>query len=201
MIAISTKVKKKKKKSKSKSGHAALVEDVGSSSPPPVSSKGEQEAGREDPGRGNHGEQEAGREDPGRGNHGDKLVPLRESASSSSSRLSLDSMTDDGSAPMYVALTTANQLISGEAMAAASATALVLSASSSQLPASSTSPPASPSPVLPAVLPAAADQELSAVGRMDGQQSPNRCSSPSDEMRSAMLALSKMKDELESDKR
>ena len=209
MIAVSTKVKKKKKKThKSKSGHPMIVEGVASSSSPPPQPSGREE---QDLSRGSMGQEEhrfASRPD------GDKMVSLKESASSSSSRLSLDSMTDEGSTPMFVALATASQLVSGEAMAAANATALVLSASSGSIPAPSTSPPApptlpsAPSPDMGA--PAAAsdtlDVELPRAEGTDVQEScphrsPDHSPSPSDEMRSAMLALSKMKDELESENR
>lgn len=198
MIAVSTKVKKKKQKksSKSKSGHM--------SSPPPLGSHiGGQETGVLKPGS---EQRHSPRLDTEHGHpkrpDSDKTPTLKESASSSSSRLSLDSITEDGSAPMYVALATANQLVSGEAMAAASATAFVLSASST-----STLPPSSPSHLLapspstsPSHLPPASEeQEILAIeGAMeDSPQSPNRSSSPADEMKTAMLTLSKMKDDLE----
>lgn len=125
---------------------------------------------------------------------GDKVVPLKESASSSSSRLSLDSMTEDGHSPLYVALTTPHDLVSGEAMAAANATALVLSASTA------------PQPVLPDEhSPVASAEEASRnVSPSEHEQNYTQQplghterSSPDNEMRSAMLALSKMKDELE----
>ena len=115
----------------------------------------------------------------------DKLVPLKESASSSSSRISLNSVTEDGHAPMYVSLTTSHDLVSGEAMAAANATALVLSASSAPHPSAVTS--ADPSGNV-----FSADDEGSSVQPMEAGRF-----SPDSEMRSAMLALSKMKDELE----
>lgn len=106
----------------------------------------------------------------------DKTVPLKESASSSSSRLSLDSVNDDGQAPLYVALTTSTDLVSGEARAAASATALVLSASSAPLAAEQYSPPATSK---------AQDDSQESQYYTDGN------------MRTAMLSLSKMKDDLE----
>lgn len=117
----------------------------------------------------------------------DKSTLLKESASSSSSRLSLDSVSDEGHAPMYVALTTSSDLISGEAMAAANATALVLSASCTPQPHPSPSPSAINSDQ------SNEQQSFSA----DEHVSHDRSRSPGREMRTAMLALSKMKDDLE----
>lgn len=162
MIAVSAKVKKKKsKKSKSKSPRTTVIEEslLGNSEGVPTLDTLALDS--------------------------DKPVPLKESASSSSSRLSLDSMTEDGHAPLYVALTTPHDphdLVSGEAMAAANATALVLSASTPQhTPATQHTPVTSVDEV-----------SADAVGeKVSTQQSPDS------EMRTAILALSKMKDELE----
>lgn len=118
-------------------------------------------------------------------NMSDKL-PLKESTSSSSSRLSLDSVSDEGHAPMYVALTTSSDLISGEAMAAANATALVLSASCTPQP--------HPSPPHLAINSDPSNEQSSST---DEHVSHDQSRSPAREMRTAMLALSKMKDDLE----
>ena len=94
----------------------------------------------------------------------------------------MDSVSDDGQSPLYVALTIPSDLVSGEARAAADATAMVLSASSP--------PPSheqrSPSPL--SSLPASHSSPSHEVG--DGQQAQG-------DMRAAMLSLSKMKDDLE----
>lgn len=191
MIAISTKVKKKKsKKSKSKSPQTVLQgsvipisEDVPNLEATPV----QVEDGKSVPLKESASSSSIS---------GDRPVPLKESASSSSSRLSLDSVTEDSShAPLYVALaTTPADLVSGEAVAAANATALVLSAStvppamvtteqqpvvSSDETSGTVSPSTSEEPTT--------QQPLTQTGRL----------SPDSEMRSAMLTLSKMKDELE----
>lgn len=103
----------------------------------------------------------------------------KESISSSSSRHSLDSVSDDGQSPLYVALTIPSDLVSGEARAAADATAMVLSASS---------PPPSHEQRSPSPLAASLSHEVG-----DGQQAKGDDS----DMRAAMLSLSKMKDDLE----
>ena len=120
----------------------------------------------------------------------DKSTLHKESASSSSSRLSLDSVSDEGHAPMYVALTTSTDLISGEAMAAANATALVLSASCTPQPHPSPSPQPSPPP-------SAINSIEQQSSTADEHVSQDESCSPGREMRTAMLALSKMKDDLE----
>lgn len=108
-----------------------------------------------------------------------QLDKPKESISSSSSRHSLDSVSDDGQSPLYVALTIPSDLVSGEARAAADATAMVLSASS---------PPPSHEQRSPSPLAASPSHEVG-----DGQQAKGDDS----DMRAAMLSLSKMKDDLE----
>lgn len=117
----------------------------------------------------------------------------KESISSSSSHLSLDSTNEDGQAPMYVALATPSDLVSSEAMAAANATALVLSATSAPLRGD-----------LPGDGNGADGEESAPTGMwslqahsVQGPTSVHQILPADDEMRSAMLALSKMKDELE----
>lgn len=118
---------------------------------------------------------------------------LIESTSSSSSRLSLDSVNDDRQAPLYVALTTPTDVVSGEALAAASATALVLSASSASLSASSAPLSTEQCPRL-----ATSSQRKDSTEPDHGQpsQTPDH-GSPVSSMRTAVLSLSKMKDDLE----
>lgn len=100
---------------------------------------------------------------------------LKESASSSSSRLSLDSVNDDAQTPLYVALPMSTDIVSGEARAAASATALVLSASLPTEPSTSEESPLQ-------------------------QDAPHNQNQDAD-MRTALLSLSKMKDDLEAQNR
>ena len=215
VIAVSAKGgKKKKRKSKSKSPHLSneRIENDVEHVAPAISSEG------------------------------DKVVPLKESASSSSSRLSLDSVNDDGQTPLYVALTTPTDFVSGEARAAASATALVLSASSAPLstdqylPAALSSnhhpsPPSTTDQHLPTLL--STDQQLQTLSTdqqlltplsdnqplqlHSDQHTPSgdnihrqqvfstddseRSQSPDNNMRTAMLSLSKMKDSLEAKNR
>ena len=115
------------------------------------------------------------------------LVPLKESTSSSSSRLSLDSTNEERQAPICVALTTSNDVASSEAMAAANATALVLSATSVPLEEQFS----------------VGSNEVTSVA--DGEQFPDITTQqllPStkqedNDIRTAMLSLSKMKDDLE----
>ena len=165
MIAISAKVKKKKSKKSSKSKSPRTVLEDSLIANTAVASNTDVS--------------------PAQLEVMDRPVPLKESASSSSSRLSLDSMIEDGHAPLYVALTTPRDLVSGEAMAAANATALVLSASSTG-PGPQLSEQPSPSETSP-------EHENLQQPRVDtsGRLSPDS------EMRGAMLALSRMKDELE----
>ena len=182
MIAVSEKVKKKKqKKSKSRSPH--LVDKSVDSAEKVTASSMEM----------------------------DKPVPFKESVSSSSSRLSLDSVSDDGQAPLYVALTASTDLVSGEARAAADATALVLSASSAPISADqhllSSSPPTStaiqqdssptspPSEQLPQD-PPSSPPHLHSVSPPTHPEDSD-CQGSEGSMRTAMLSLSKMKDDIE----
>lgn len=135
----------------------------------------------------------------------EKFVPLKESNSSSSSRLSLDSVTDEGHVPMYVALTTpSNGLVSGEVVAAANATAFLLSVSSSKPPAATPDEQsaAGVSAENPRVhsasgSPRVQSPHLDECGETTSQPlSQNTSGSSEGEMRTAMLTLSKVKDDL-----
>lgn len=195
MVAVSAKVKKKRpKKSKSKSPHAA--EGSGYLSPynePTLA-----------PALPNHDTA------PPITLETDKPVLLKESTVSSSSQLSLDSVNDDGHSPMYVALTTANDFVSGDAMAAVNATALVLSASTPlPAPAKQESSPPKPNTTIsqagPGDFPTISETNsrwgtVPVDDEGSSQQQPANQTgrfSPDSEMRTAMLTLSKMKDDLE----
>ena len=124
---------------------------------------------------------------------------LQESHSSSSSHLSLDSFNEERQAPLYVALTPSPPPppppggISSEAVAAASATALVLSATA-----------------LPLGKQNMVDREKreereeeegeweSGVPLFKGLDVDDHKASQDDTMRTAIVALSRMKDELQS---
>lgn len=178
MIAVSAKEKKKKhRKSKSRSSHTGLPQ------PAPVV--------EESPYVSNHLQEEA------------PTMTLKESASSSSSRLSLDLISEDGQCPMYVALPKiTSDLVSSEALAAADATALVLSAISEPLAAGEEQLAVGGAQDHPSIIDAAltAGTETETLSAQPSTLTQQTSSSPSSEsqLRTAMLALSRINEDLKS---